>query len=83
MGVDIQTDRIATARERYPSIRFEHYDGSRIPAADAAFDGVWMNEVIEHVADERLTLGEAYRVLGPGGTLIVRAPNRGFLSRDT
>ena len=47
-----------------------------LPFADGAFDGVLLNEVIEHVRDDRETLREALRVTRPGGRVVVFAPNR-------
>jgi len=35
--------------------------------------------VLEHVDDERASLDELYRVLAPGGTLILSTPHRGAL----
>jgi SAM-dependent methyltransferase len=50
----------------------------RLPFGDAAFDGSFMNEVFEHVADERRALSETFRVLKPGGVLVLISPNRWF-----
>jgi len=47
-----------------------------LPFADGAFDGVLLNEVIEHVRDDRETLREALRVTRPGGRIVIFAPNR-------
>lgn len=47
-----------------------------LPFADASFDAVLLNEVIEHVQDDRQTLREALRVTKPGGKVVVFAPNR-------
>ena len=41
---------------------------------DAAFDLVYMGDVLEHVPDCRATLAEAARVLAPGGHLYLRGP---------
>jgi SAM-dependent methyltransferase len=43
------------------------YDGGRMPFADGSFDVVFCKQVLEHVADPRLVLGEVARVLVPGG----------------
>lgn len=48
----------------------------RLPFEDKAFDVVLLNEVIEHVQDDRATLIEACRVLRPGGHVVIYAPNR-------
>jgi SAM-dependent methyltransferase len=47
-----------------------------LPFEDNAFDGVVMNEVIEHVRDDRQTLVESLRVTRSGGKVIIFAPNR-------
>jgi SAM-dependent methyltransferase len=47
-----------------------------LPFGDAVFDGVLLNEVIEHVRDDRATLAEALRVTKPGGKVVIFAPNR-------
>lgn len=43
----------------------------RVPAPDESFDGVLSSQVLEHVAEPRLYLSEAYRLLRPGGSLIL------------
>ena len=49
-----------------------------LPFAAGTFDVVLLNEVIEHVQDDRVALEEALRVLSPGGHVVVYAPNRLF-----
>jgi len=50
--------------------------GESLPFADNVFDGVLLNEVIEHVTSDRDTLREALRVTRPGGRIVIFAPNR-------
>ncbi|HEV2106187.1 MAG TPA: class I SAM-dependent methyltransferase, partial [Candidatus Eisenbacteria bacterium] len=47
-------------------------EAARLP--DAAFDLVYMGDVLEHVPDCRATLAEVARVLAPGGHLHLRGP---------
>jgi len=49
---------------------------SSIPFADASFDLVVNNQVMEHVADLDRTLAEIHRVLRPQGTLLSVFPSR-------
>ena len=79
VGVDPNADQIAEARGRgLRAAEFVVAESEHLPFADAAFDGVLLNEVFEHVGDERATLGEVYRVLKPGGTLALMSPNRWY-----
>lgn len=45
-----------------------------IPIEDGSFDTVLCTQVLEHVADHKRVLGEAFRLLKPEGTLILSAP---------
>lgn len=55
------------------------YDGARLPLADESIDLVLSYDVLEHVPDEPAALRELYRVLKPGGELIVSVPNKGWV----
>jgi 2-polyprenyl-3-methyl-5-hydroxy-6-metoxy-1,4-benzoquinol methylase len=46
-----------------------------LPFAPATFDAVLAGEIIEHLVDTDAFLHEIYRVLRPGGALILTTPN--------
>ncbi|MBV9174160.1 MAG: class I SAM-dependent methyltransferase [Chloroflexi bacterium] len=73
-GVDIDPDKVAHASEWLPNLRVS--PAEELPFDDDSFDVILLNEVIEHVDDDRQAILEAFRVLAPGGHVIIYAPNR-------
>ena len=49
--------------------------GEALPFADSSFDCVLLSEVIEHLEKPQISIGEAVRVLCPGGRLLITTPN--------
>ena len=81
VGTDIESARVADAQQRWAEVagvEFVAAPAERLPLPDASVDGVLLNEVLEHVADQELTLSELRRVLVPGGVIVVFSPNRWF-----
>jgi SAM-dependent methyltransferase len=77
IGVDAEEDRVASAAARdFPGTSFQVAHSESLPFPDAHFNGVFMNEVFEHVTDERETMHEIARVLVRGGRLVLISPNR-------
>jgi len=73
-AVDIEDNR--QVRDGY---RFTRVDGVELPFADASFDAVLSNHVIEHVGDAQSQLGhlrELGRVMRPAGAGYLAVPNR-------
>jgi len=54
-------------------------EDGRIPLPDGVVDCLMSFTVLEHVEDERAVLKEMYRVLKPGGKLILTVPNRWWI----
>src|SRR4051812_45501937 len=52
--------------------------GHQLRFEDQSFDGVLLNEVLEHIADEAASSSEIRRVLRPYGFLAAISPNRWF-----
>ncbi len=79
IGVDAEEARVAQASSRnLEHASFQVAKSEDLPFPDRHFDGVFMNEVLEHVADEDRTLAEVARVLRAGGVLVLISPNRWF-----
>jgi SAM-dependent methyltransferase len=69
-------------------IRASHVPGAKqvvmadvtdYPAIDNSFDLIFFNHVLEHISDDDKALSETYRILKPGGLVILGTPNEGAL----
>jgi ubiquinone/menaquinone biosynthesis C-methylase UbiE len=70
VGVDDQVEN--RTHGRWQSV---HADlKSRLPLSDAQFDHVTMLAVFEHLDEPESVLREAFRILAPGGSLIMTWP---------
>jgi ubiquinone/menaquinone biosynthesis C-methylase UbiE len=66
------------ARSHIPAENIHNCPGEKLDFPDNFFDIVFQNEVLEHVQDDVQTLRECFRVLKPGGKLIMFTPNSGW-----
>ncbi len=73
-GVDVDQERVRRGTLALPQLAIAVSES--LPFADETFDVVLLHEVLEHVRDDRLTLGEACRVTRPGGRVVIYCPNR-------
>jgi SAM-dependent methyltransferase len=75
VGFDWSMAALKQARARgIPVARASVSDGA-LPLATSSIDVVIMSELIEHLVDPDSTLDEVWRVLRPGGTLLLSTPN--------
>jgi len=74
-GCDVAHSRLVEARRRGAG-DLTVAAGESLPYRSGSFDVVVLNEVIEHVSDDRATMREVGRVLAPGGIAVLYAPNR-------
>jgi arsenite methyltransferase len=89
-GVDPSESMLALARGRRAApgdagIRFTGGDACALPVTAESFDAAVATQVYEYVQDVPAALGEAYRVLRPGGRLLVLDTDWGSIvwqSRD-
>ncbi|WP_407354114.1 glycosyltransferase [Luteimonas sp. R10] len=79
---DVDAVDVTDTRQVHGGYRFTKTSGTQLPFADAVFDVVITNHVIEHVGDaaaQRHHLEEVKRVLAPSGRAYLAVPNRWML----
>ena len=74
IGVDVDEAALAHARRHFPGPDFRKGDGRVLPLAAESVEVAVSLETIEHAADAPLFIGELFRVLEPGGTLLLSTP---------
>jgi len=70
-GINISERQLERARELVPGGRFLEMDAASLDFADASFDAVTCVEAAFHFNTRQSFLREAYRVLKPGGYLVL------------
>ena len=74
-GCDLDAKAVAEARERrLPNAEFDVQDGCALTYPDGFFSTIVSSNTLEHVRDDEAMLRSFYRVLGPGGRLILETP---------
>ena len=71
-GVELSESAARFAQDRGLEVFQGELSAAGLP--DAAFDVVYMGDVLEHVPDCRATLAEVARLLAPGGHVYLRGP---------
>lgn len=78
VGVDLSREMLKIAEEHRAAsahadrVEFVLGDAKGLEFADASFDAVCSNSILHHIPDPVPFLREAWRVLKPGGALLVR-----------
>lgn len=74
-GVETDRNALRIAEAHGLNIRIGAFSASDYP--EAYFDYVTMDQVVEHLIDPVTVLKGIYRILKPGGTLVLSTPNAG------
>lgn len=78
VGVDLAEHMLRHARRHRDAspfkdrVEFQLGDAKGLPFPDASFDTVYSNTILHHIPDPQPFLADAWRVLKPGGTLLIR-----------
>ena len=73
VGMDFSPHALAFSRERGLKLLVGG-DAEACPFADASFDAVVTLDTLEHVRNDAKAVSEIYRILRPGGVLIMNVP---------
>jgi demethylmenaquinone methyltransferase / 2-methoxy-6-polyprenyl-1,4-benzoquinol methylase len=84
VGVDFSTAMLEIARRREPQVEFRQGDVTNLGEGDGSVDAVTIGFGLRNIVDRAGALREMYRVLRPGGRLVIlefSPPSRGVLMR--
>ncbi|HEY3067716.1 MAG TPA: methyltransferase domain-containing protein [Methylomirabilota bacterium] len=73
-GVDLSPNSVRRAQRVVPRADIRAGDAEALPYEDASFDRVVCNGAAHHFPDTRRAFGEMWRVLSPGGRLVMYEP---------
>jgi len=76
-GVDISSSGVNLAIKRGITASIADLN-KRLPFPDSYFDLIFSDQVLEHVYNTDFLLSETYRILKPGGIMIIITPNLSF-----
>lgn len=81
-GIDYYKKAIDFAKKTKPHIKFIHADVHSLPFKKNDFDIITSVEVLEHLENPQKALEEIYRVLRPGGFMILGQDTNSLLFRS-
>ncbi|HEU5472942.1 MAG TPA: methyltransferase domain-containing protein [Actinophytocola sp.] len=71
VGVDLDPEMIAVARQRWPAGEFQVGDACELPLHSGSVSGYRADKVLHALADPARAVAEARRVLAPGGRAVL------------
>lgn len=77
-NIDLDPTYADSPLNQQSRVKFICGDATRLPFEDASFDAVTMFDLLEHVPDDQSAIDEAFRVLKPGGFLLLSTPNENW-----
>jgi demethylmenaquinone methyltransferase/2-methoxy-6-polyprenyl-1,4-benzoquinol methylase len=71
IATDFSEGMLAEGRKRHPELDFQFADATKLPFKDASVDAVTISFGLRNVVDVEAALLEMYRVLKPGGRVVI------------
>lgn len=85
VGVDCQKDFLLRAKQLNPGLKIVGSFAESLPFIDCVFDYVILTEMLGCISNQSQCIREIYRIMKPGGKLIITVPYKGlfgFLDPD-
>jgi len=73
VGLDMSEKALGYCRQRQLGDLVQG-DGVKLPFQEGSFDAIIGLDIFEHIEDDRAAFAEAYRVLRPGGVVVLSVP---------
>ena len=74
IGADIVYSPLINLAEKYPHIPMFRFDLPHCPLPNDCLDAVTLINVLEHIEDDDLALKQVFRILKPGGLVVIEVP---------
>lgn len=71
VGIDVNAKQMSLCREQTPQCSFQEMSATEMTFADASFDNMLCVESAFHFKTREMFLNEAFRILKPGGRLVL------------
>lgn len=79
-GTDINPETVKFCKRQ--GLDVVQMDIDRLPFSSGEFDGVLLDNVLEHIKSPKSLIEEVYRVLKPSGTFLIGVPGRKGYTKD-
>jgi SAM-dependent methyltransferase len=79
LGADYTYGTLETLGGRLPWVPLVQFDLTRCPLPDAFADVVVLLNVLEHIEDDEAAMAELFRIVRPGGAVIIELPAKDSL----
>ncbi len=79
-GIDLNPKYLKKAKEFIGGLRVDLRvaNATKLPFKDKTFDRIIATEILEHISDDEKTISEMFRVLKPGGIIMVTVPSKNY-----
>lgn len=74
MGADIVHEPLIKLSKLIPQVPLLRLDMLQCPLPDSCIDAIVMLNVLEHIEDDARVLNQVYRILKPGGVVVIEVP---------